>query len=91
MGVQVYGNGCRTSASERDVEWLRKKAYKSVVVEIRDYHKVDKIVDGIKNGKITKENLYDEVRKFTKKVTNDHLIKRWQIITDWFFETEWYW
>lgn len=90
MGVQVYGNGCHTSAFDRDVEWLRKKAYKSVVMEIRDYHKVDKIVDGIKKGKITKDNLYDEVRKFTNKVTNDHLIKRWRIITDWFAQTDWF-
>ena len=90
MGVQVYGNGCHTSAFERDIEWLRKKAYKNVAAEIRDYHKIDKIVNGIKNGKITKENLYNEIRKLTKKVTNDHLIKRWQIITDWFFKTDWH-
>lgn len=90
MGVQVYGNGCHTSAFERDVEWLRRQAYKTVCMENADIPKVDKIVNGIKCGKINKENLYDEVRRLTRRVTSDHSIGRWQIITEWFAERKWF-
>lgn len=90
MGIRVYGNGCHTSSMERDIEWLRRQAYKTVCMENRDIPKVDKIIDGIKSGKINKENLYGEVRGFTKRVTSDHSIKRWQIITEWFGNIEWF-
>ena len=89
MGVQVYGNGCNTSIFEREIEWLRRQAYKTVAMENADIKKIDKIVDGILSGKIKKNNLYDEVRKFTKKVTSDHSIHRWQIITEWFDNNAW--
>lgn len=90
MGVQVYGNGCHTSMREREIEWLRRQAYKTICIENRDMDKVDKIIEGIHNSNINKDNLYDEVRKLTKRVTSDHSIKRWQIITEWFDNREWF-
>lgn len=74
---------------DREIEYLRQLAYKRCI-ENRDFSKVDKIIDGIYRGKIRKENLYDEVRKLTKRVTSDHSIKRWQIITEWFDSVNWY-
>ena len=79
-----------TSMHDRECEWLRRQAYKTVGMENADIPKIDKIVDGIKKGKINKANLYDEVRKMTKRVTSDHSIKRWQIITEWFANREWF-
>lgn len=49
-----------------------------------------KKVDRIKKGKINKVNLFDEVRKMTKKVTSDHSIKRWQNLTEWINKNEWF-
>lgn len=90
MGIQVYGNSCHTSTHDMEIEWLRRQAYKTVCMEDRDIPKIDKIIEGIKSGNINKNNLYDEVRKFTKRVTSDHSIKRWQIITEWFASREWF-
>lgn len=90
MGVQVYGNGCHTSARKRSIEWLRRQAYKTVSMENADIPKIDKIIEGIERGSINKNNLYDEVRKLTKRVVSDHSIKRWQIITEWFDSREWF-
>ena len=89
MAVGVYGNGCHTSESERNAEWLRRQAYKTVCLENADIPKIDKIIEGIKKGNINKDNLYDEVRKFTRRVKSDHSIKRWQIITEWFAGRDW--
>lgn len=75
---------------DRDCEWLRKKAYKEICIENADFTKVDKIVNGIKDFKINKSNLFDEVRKFTKRVTSCHSINRWQIITEWFEKVDWH-
>lgn len=76
------------SMHDMDCEWLRKKAYKRCI-ENADFSKVDKIVDGIKAGKINKANLFDEVKRLTKRVTSDHSLERWQCLTEWFAETEW--
>ena len=89
MGVRVYGNGCHMSHHELSAEWLRNRAYKEIAIENRDIAKIDKIVDGIKQFKINKSNLFDEVRKLTKRVTSDHSIRRWQIIAEWFYMVEW--
>ena len=78
------------SIHDRDCEWLRKKAYKEICIENADFTKVDKIVNGIKDFKINKSNLFDEVRKFTKRVTSCHSINRWQIITEWFEKVDWH-
>ena len=77
------------SMHDRDCEWLRNKAY-TRCVEKADFTKVDKIVDGIKSFKINKSNLVEEVSKMTKRVRSDHSIKRWQILTEWFLETDWH-
>lgn len=68
---------------------LKERAYRTVW-EVADYKKIDKIICGIDSGKINKSNLFDEVRKFTKNVTSDHSIGRWQSIADWFNKTEWF-
>ena len=73
---------------ELECERLRKMAY-LICYTNADCRKVDKIIDGIASGKINKNNLYDEVRKLTKRVTSDHSIKRWQIITEWFDKEPW--
>lgn len=73
---------------ERECEWLRKRAY-LICFSNADCRKVDKIIDGISNGKINKSNLYDAVRHMTKRVTSDHSLKRWLIITEWFEKESW--
>ena len=75
------------SMHDMDCEWLRKKAYKRCI-ENADFTKVDKIVNGIKAGKINKENLFCAVRRMTKRVRSDHSLRRWQCLTEWFAETE---
>ena len=77
------------SMHDMDCEWLRKKAYRRCI-ENADSTKVDKIVNGIKAGKINKENLFCEVRRMTKRVRSDHSLRRWQCLTEWFAETEWH-
>ncbi|MGL5433779.1 MAG: hypothetical protein ACRDBO_00080 [Lachnospiraceae bacterium] len=64
---------------------MRQKAYQ-LIRESADRKKIDKIADGIEAGKITKENFWDSIRKFTKNVYSDHSIGRWQIISEWFYE-----
>ena len=72
---------------DKNIEKLRNLAYRRCI-EYRDFAKVDKIIDGICKGSITKENLYDSVLKLTKNVTSDHSIKRWKILTEWFNSVE---
>lgn len=72
-----------------DFENLRRKAYSSLVIEKRDYTRVDKIIEGIYTGKVTKANIYSEVRKMSRGVKTDHAIKRWQCIADWFAKYNW--
>lgn len=71
-------------------EYLRNQAYKEVCIEKADDGKVDRIIDGIINGKIRKDNLFDKVMNLTKRVRSDHAIKRWQIITEWFADEDWF-
>ena len=71
-------------------EQLQRRAYDALVIENRDISKIDKIIDGIEKGTINKDNLYDAVRKFTRQVTSDHAIRRWEIITEWFANEEWF-
>ena len=81
--------GNNATSEIKNIELLRREAYKEICMENADLPKIDKIITGIANGSINKENLYDEVRKFTIKVTSDHSIKRWQIITEWFANRDW--
>lgn len=62
----------------------KQDAY-SRAIENRDISKIDKIYNGIESGKITKENFWDNIRKFTKSVTSDHAISRWNCLSDWFY------
>ena len=71
-------------------EQLQRRAYNALVIENRDISKIDKIIDGIEKGTINKDNLYDSVRKFTRQVTSDHAIRRWEIIAEWFANEEWF-
>lgn len=71
-------------------EQLQRRAYDALVIENRDISKIDKIINGIEKGTINKDNLYDAVRKFTRQVTCDHAIRRWEIITEWFANEEWF-
>lgn len=73
-----------------DYEKLRQLAYSRLVIEKYDYKRIDKIVDGIQKGKITKDNLYTEVRRMCATVKTDHTVKRWQCIADWFANNNWY-
>lgn len=89
-GVKMYANGEGSHLSMHDVmvKNLKEKAYR-YAWETADYKKIDKIINGIDKFRINKSNIYDEVKKFTKNVTSDHSIGRWQSIADWFYETEW--
>jgi len=78
----------RMTILERECEWLRKRAY-LICYSNADCKKVDKIIDEIAAGKINKSNLYDEIRKMTRRVTSDHSIKRWQVIAEWFDREPW--
>jgi len=62
----------------------RKEAYNRAI-ENSDFSKIDKIYNGIESGRITKENFWDVIRMFTRNVTSDHSIKRWQCLADWFY------
>jgi len=66
------------------IQNLQQMAYNKIIVENQDIQKVSKIINGISSGKITKDNIYSETRRFTKNVTSDHSIGRWQIIFEWF-------
>lgn len=70
-------------------ENLRKTAYFRLACEKRDYVRIDKVIEGIAQGKITKDNVYAEVRKMSRGVKTDHAIKRWQCIADWFAKYNW--
>ena len=76
--------------TNENFEQLQRRAYKALVIENRDISKIDKIINGIEKGTINKDNLYDSVRKFTRQVTSDHAIRRWEIIAEWFANEEWF-
>ena len=46
-----------------------------------DMNKLDKIILGINNGTITKQNYYDSIEKLTKKVTSKTSLDRWKYIS----------
>lgn len=48
-----------------------------------EQNRIYKIGNGIINGKINRDNYYDEVRKMTKNVKSDQAIKSWQRIADY--------
>lgn len=71
------------------ISYLQKAAYSALISEKRDIARIDKIIRGIKNGEITKENYWDSIRGFTKRVYSDHSIGHWQCIAEWFWY-EWF-
>jgi hypothetical protein len=53
--------------------------------EVADGKKIDKICDAFVAGKINnKADLYNEVRRLSKRFTSDHSIRRWEQITEKF-------
>ena len=40
----------------------------------------------LKCEKLPIEHYYDDVRKLCKRITSDHVIKRYQAIADWVYE-----
>ena len=51
-----------------------------------DLKKMDKIVNGLNDGLISKENFWDSIRWLCKNVKSEHSIKRWQCIADYVYE-----
>ncbi len=49
----------------------------SRAIEKRDYAKIDKL-----NTLTNKKTFWDDVRKFTKNVTSNHAIRRWQCLAE---------
>lgn len=49
----------------------------SRAIEKRDFAKIDKL-----NTLVNKETFWDDVRKFTKSVTSDHAIRRWECLAE---------
>lgn len=47
------------------------------IIEKRDYSKIKKL-----RSLHNVETFWDDVKKFTKKVTSDHSIRRWQILAE---------
>lgn len=67
-----------------NIEELRKAAYR-IAWEQRDYKIIDKIISGIEDEIINKESFYSVIKKFTKSIKSDHMINRWQVLSDWFY------
>ena len=72
----------------KNIKCLQKEAY-NWCIEKHDYARVDKIIEGIMQGKITKDNLFDEVGKLTKGIASSHSVKRWEVLANLFFEKDW--
>ena len=85
----LFGGHDNKSIHERECEWLRNRAYQRCI-ENADYKRVDKIIDGIINFRINKDNFWDEIRKFTKNIHSDHSLGRWLILSEWFYKEEWF-
>lgn len=51
-----------------------------------DFKKLDKIVNGLNDGWIIKDNFWDSIRWFCKNVKSERSISRWQIIADYVYE-----
>lgn len=64
---------------------IRERAYDCLCLENADMSRIEKVLTVYFNGRLNKENYYDTIRGFTKRVTSDHSIKRWQIIAEWFY------
>ena len=64
---------------------IREQMIRSLALENRDIPRIDKVLNAYFDGTINRSNYYDKVRSFTKKVSSDHSIKRWQIIADGIF------
>lgn len=62
----------------------KQEAYNRAI-ENNDFSKIDKIYSGIQSGRIIKENFWDSIRMFTRNVTSDHSIHRWQCLSEWFY------
>ncbi len=60
------GTNGHMSMHDMDFEWLRRQAYLQCI-ENADIKKVDKIVDGIKAGRINKANLFTQNGKESNK------------------------
>ena len=67
-----------------DIKELRQQAEKRVI-ENADIAKINKILNGIESGKISKDNFYRCIKKFTKNITSDHSINRWECLSEWFY------
>lgn len=55
---------------------MQTKLY-SYVMESRDYAKIDKLLT-LSNP----ATFWDDVRRFTRNVTSDHSIHRWQVLAE---------
>ena len=73
---------------------IKNTLYNYLVIEKNDYKRIDKIINAYESGKLTKENYWNTIGKFTKDIKTDHNIKRWQIIAEgsykYLFEEAWY-
>ena len=65
-----------------DIKNIKSTLYNYLASEKSDYKRIDKIINAFESGKITKENYWDIIRKFTKGIATDHAINRWQIIAE---------
>ena len=51
-----------------------------------DLKRMDKVVNGLNDGWISKENFWDNIRWFCKNIKSEHSIRRWQSIADYVYE-----
>lgn len=56
----------------------------SRAIEKRDFNKIDKLYLILEDKTTTKENYWDRVRKFTKGITSDHSLSRWQCLAEYY-------
>lgn len=56
----------------------------SRAIEKRDFNKIDKLYLILEDKTTTKENYWDRVRKFTKGITSDHSLRRWQCLAEYY-------
>lgn len=56
----------------------------SRAIEKRDFNKIDKLYLILEDKTTTKENYWDRVRNFTKWITSDHSLSRWQCLAEYY-------
>lgn len=69
---------------------LIKNAHNAIQGDVHCYNRICKVVNGIKCGKINKDNLHEQALIMTKYVRSKNALSNWNNIINWFEESEWF-